>query len=34
VIEELIGHARTQGIVTKPVTVDELFAPSTRGLQG
>jgi 4,5-dihydroxyphthalate decarboxylase len=32
VIEELIGHARTQGIVTKPVTVDEMFVPSTRGL--
>jgi 4,5-dihydroxyphthalate decarboxylase len=32
VIEELIGHALTQGIITKPVTVDELFAPSTRGL--
>ena len=34
VIEELIRHARTQGIVTKPVTVDELFEPSTRGLIG
>jgi 4,5-dihydroxyphthalate decarboxylase len=34
VIEELIGHALTQGIITKPVTVDELFAPSTRGLTG
>ena len=34
VIEELLGHARTQGIVTKPVTVDELFVPSTRGLVG
>ena len=32
VIDELIGHALTQGIITKPVTVDELFAPSTRGL--
>src|SRR5262245_53051564 len=32
VIEELIGHALTQGIITKPVTADELFAPSTRGL--
>jgi 4,5-dihydroxyphthalate decarboxylase len=32
VIEELIGHALTQGIITKPVTTDELFAPSTRGL--
>jgi 4,5-dihydroxyphthalate decarboxylase len=32
VIEELIGHALTQGIITKPVTVDELFVPSTRNL--
>jgi len=34
VIEELIGHALKQGIITKPVTVDELFAPSTRSLAG
>ena len=34
VIEELIRHAMTQGIITKPVTVDSLFAPSTRGLAG
>jgi 4,5-dihydroxyphthalate decarboxylase len=34
VIEELIGHALTQGIITKPVTVEELFAPSTHGLVG
>jgi 4,5-dihydroxyphthalate decarboxylase len=34
VIEELIGHALKQGIITKPVTVDELFAPATRGLVG
>jgi ABC-type nitrate/sulfonate/bicarbonate transport system substrate-binding protein len=32
VIEQLIGHALTQGIITQPVTADELFAPSTRGL--
>ena len=32
VIEELIGHALKQGIISKPVTVEELFAPSTRGL--
>jgi 4,5-dihydroxyphthalate decarboxylase len=31
-IEELIRHALTQGIITKPVTADELFAPSTRAL--
>jgi 4,5-dihydroxyphthalate decarboxylase len=34
VIEELIGHAVTQGIIGKPVTVEELFAPSTRALVG
>ena len=34
VIDELIGHALKQGIITKPVTADELFAPSTRGLVG
>jgi 4,5-dihydroxyphthalate decarboxylase len=27
VIEELIGHALTQGIITRKVGVDELFAP-------
>jgi 4,5-dihydroxyphthalate decarboxylase len=32
VIDELIGHALTQGIITRPVTADELFAPSTRSL--
>jgi 4,5-dihydroxyphthalate decarboxylase len=31
VIEELIKHALAQGIITKPVTADELFAPSTLG---
>jgi 4,5-dihydroxyphthalate decarboxylase len=34
VIEELIGHALTQGIITKPVMADELFAPGTRELVG
>ncbi len=34
VLEELIGHAVKQGIITKPVTVEELFAPATRGLTG
>ena len=34
VIEELIGHALTQGIITKPVTADELFAAGTRELVG
>jgi 4,5-dihydroxyphthalate decarboxylase len=32
VIEELIAHALKQGIITKPVTVEELFAPATHGL--
>lgn len=34
VIEQLIGHALSQGIITKPVSVDELFAPATYGLTG
>src|SRR6266481_1073276 len=34
VIEALARHALTQGIITEPVTVEELFAPSTRALVG
>lgn len=34
VLEELIGHAMTQGILTKPVEIESLFAPSTRELSG
>jgi 4,5-dihydroxyphthalate decarboxylase len=34
VIDALIGHALTQGIITKPVTAEELFASSTRELVG
>jgi 4,5-dihydroxyphthalate decarboxylase len=34
VIDALIGHALTQGIITKPATAEELFAPSTRDLVG
>ena len=34
VIEALIRHALTQGIITEPVTVEELFATSTRALVG
>jgi 4,5-dihydroxyphthalate decarboxylase len=34
VLDELVGHAVKQGIISKPVAVDELFAPSTRGLAG
>src|SRR5262249_49774779 len=34
VIDELIRHALTQGIITKPVTAEELFAPSARALVG
>ncbi len=33
VLEELIGHALKQGIISKAVAVDELFDPSTRRLQ-
>jgi 4,5-dihydroxyphthalate decarboxylase len=32
VLEELIGHTVTQGIIAKPVTAEALFAPSTHGL--
>jgi 4,5-dihydroxyphthalate decarboxylase len=32
VIDELIGHALTQGIISRPVIAEELFAPSTRAL--
>ncbi len=32
VIEELIGHALKQGIITKPVKVEDLFAPGTLDL--
>jgi 4,5-dihydroxyphthalate decarboxylase len=31
-IDELIAHALSQGIITKPVTADDLFAPGTRTL--
>ena len=34
VLEELVGHALKQGIITRPVSVDELFVASTRGLAG
>ena len=34
VLEELVQHALTQRIITRPVTVDALFAPSTRALTG
>jgi 4,5-dihydroxyphthalate decarboxylase len=34
VIGGLIQHALSQGIITKPVSVDALFAPSTRNLVG
>lgn len=32
VVEELIGHALTQGIITKPVKVEDLFAQGTLDL--
>jgi 4,5-dihydroxyphthalate decarboxylase len=31
-LEELIQHALTQRIITKPVTVEDLFSPGTHGL--
>lgn len=34
VLEELIGHALKQGIINKAVSIDELFAESTRRLVG
>ncbi len=34
VIEDLIGHALTQGIITERVSVDDLFAAETLGLAG
>jgi 4,5-dihydroxyphthalate decarboxylase len=33
-LEEWIAHCLAQGIIKHPVTVDELFAPATRGLVG
>jgi len=33
-LDELIGHALTQGIINKPVVADELFAAGTRELVG
>ncbi len=34
VLENLIGHAQTQKILTKPVEIEALFAPATRTLTG
>ena len=33
VLEELVGHAMTQRIITRPFTVEELFAPGTHDLK-
>jgi 4,5-dihydroxyphthalate decarboxylase len=33
-LEDIIKHALAQGIITKPMTVEELFVPSTRSLTG
>jgi 4,5-dihydroxyphthalate decarboxylase len=33
VLDELIGHAGTQGIISRRVAAEEMFHPSTRGLQ-
>jgi 4,5-dihydroxyphthalate decarboxylase len=32
VIEELVGHALAQGIITRPVAAEDLFAPATHAL--
>ena len=32
IIDSLIQHAQTQGIISRPVTVEELFARGTLGL--
>ena len=34
IIETLIGHAQAQGIITKPMKVEDLFAKETWGLVG
>jgi 4,5-dihydroxyphthalate decarboxylase len=34
VLEQLVQHALTQGIITRPAAVEELFAPATRTLVG
>jgi 4,5-dihydroxyphthalate decarboxylase len=34
VLETLVGHVVAQGIVTKPMSLDDLFAPATHGLMG
>jgi 4,5-dihydroxyphthalate decarboxylase len=34
VLEELVRHAVAQGIIARPVAVDDLFAPATRHLVG
>ena len=34
VLEQLVAHALTQKIITRPVAVDDLFAPGTLGLTG
>jgi len=33
VLQELVGHALTQRIITRPFEVEELFAPGTHGLK-
>jgi 4,5-dihydroxyphthalate decarboxylase len=34
VLQELMGHVLAQGIITKPMSIDELFVPSTHKLIG
>jgi 4,5-dihydroxyphthalate decarboxylase len=33
VLQELVGHAMTQRIITRPIRVEELFVPSTHALR-
>ena len=34
VLQELMGHVLAQGIITKPMSIDDLFVPSTHRLVG
>ena len=33
VLDELVGHALSQGIISRPVSAEDLFHPSTLGLE-
>ena len=34
ILEELIDHARTQGIITRQISPEDLFPAATHGLVG